>query len=56
MSGAEDGDRELQVSTVSIDPEGVRVVVRDTEESTQLEVCATTASSPEPMAQVAAGW
>jgi hypothetical protein len=38
MSGAEDGDRELQVSTVSIDPEGVRVVVRDTEESTQLEV------------------
>jgi hypothetical protein len=30
MSGAEDGDHELQVSSVSIDPEGVRVVVRDT--------------------------
>ena len=38
MSGVEDDDRELQVGTVSIDPEGVRVVVRDTEESTQLEV------------------
>jgi signal transduction histidine kinase len=30
VSGVEDDDRELQVSTVSIDPEGVRVVVRDT--------------------------
>jgi C4-dicarboxylate-specific signal transduction histidine kinase len=30
MSGAEDGNRELQISTVSIEPEGVCVAVRDT--------------------------
>jgi C4-dicarboxylate-specific signal transduction histidine kinase len=30
MSGVEDGDRELHISTVSIDPKGVRVAVRDT--------------------------
>jgi signal transduction histidine kinase len=30
MSGVEDGDRELHVSIVSIDPKGVRVAVRDT--------------------------
>ena len=30
MSGVEDGDRELHVSTVSIEPEGVCVAVRDT--------------------------
>jgi signal transduction histidine kinase len=30
MSGLEDGDRELHISTVSIDPKGVRVAVRDT--------------------------
>jgi signal transduction histidine kinase len=30
MSGVEDGNRELHISTVSIEPEGVCVVVRDT--------------------------
>jgi signal transduction histidine kinase len=30
MSSVEDGNRELHVSTVSIEPEGVRVAVRDT--------------------------
>jgi signal transduction histidine kinase len=30
MSGVEDGDRELHVSTVSIEPEGMCVAVRDT--------------------------
>jgi PAS domain S-box-containing protein len=30
MSGVEDGNRELNISTVSIAPEGVRVAVRDT--------------------------
>jgi signal transduction histidine kinase len=30
MSGIEDGNRELQISTVSIEPEGVCVAVRDT--------------------------
>jgi PAS domain S-box-containing protein len=30
MSGVEDGDRELHISTVSIEPEGVCVAVRDT--------------------------
>ena len=30
MSGVEDGIRELHISTVSIEPEGVRVAVRDT--------------------------
>ena len=30
MSGVEDGNRELQISTVSIEPEGVCVAVRDT--------------------------
>jgi PAS domain S-box-containing protein len=30
MSGVEDGNRELQISTVNIEPEGVRVAVRDT--------------------------
>ena len=30
MSGVEDGNRELHVSTVSIGPEGVRAAVRDT--------------------------
>src|ERR1700738_387153 len=30
MSGLEDGNRELQISTVSIEPEGVCVAVRDT--------------------------
>jgi len=30
MSGAEDGNRELHISTVSIEPEGVCVAVRDT--------------------------
>src|SRR5271156_1404111 len=30
MSGVEDGNRELHISTVSIEPEGVRVAVRDT--------------------------
>src|SRR6478735_3782104 len=30
MSGVEDGNRELHISTVSIEPEGVRVEVRDT--------------------------
>ena len=30
MSGVEDGNRELDVSTVSIEPEGVCVAVRDT--------------------------
>jgi signal transduction histidine kinase len=30
MSGVEDGNRELHVSTVSIEPEGVCVAVRDT--------------------------
>jgi signal transduction histidine kinase len=30
MSGVEDGNRELYISTVSIEPEGVRVAVRDT--------------------------
>jgi signal transduction histidine kinase len=30
MSGVEDGNRELQISTVSIEPDGVRVAVRDT--------------------------
>jgi signal transduction histidine kinase len=30
MSGVEDGNRELQMSTVSIEPEGVCVAVRDT--------------------------
>jgi signal transduction histidine kinase len=30
MSGVADGNRELHVSTVSIEPEGVRVGVRDT--------------------------
>ena len=29
MSGVEDGNRELHISTVSIEPEGVRVAVRD---------------------------
>src|SRR5271169_2249011 len=29
MSGVEDGNRELHISTVSIDPEGVCVAVRD---------------------------
>jgi signal transduction histidine kinase len=30
MSGVEDGNRELHISTASIEPEGVCVVVRDT--------------------------
>ena len=30
MSGVEDGNRELHISTASIEPEGVRVAVRDT--------------------------
>jgi signal transduction histidine kinase len=30
MSGVEDGNRELQISTVSIEPERVCVAVRDT--------------------------
>jgi len=30
MSGVEDGSRELQISTVNIGPEGVRVEVQDT--------------------------
>jgi signal transduction histidine kinase len=30
MSSVEDGNRELHISTVSIEPEGVRVAVRDT--------------------------
>jgi signal transduction histidine kinase len=30
MSGTEDGNRELHISTVSIEPEGVCVAVRDT--------------------------
>ena len=30
MSGVEDGNRELHISSVSIEPEGVRVAVRDT--------------------------
>src|ERR1700722_10834755 len=30
MSGVEDGNRELHISTVSIEPEGLRVAVRDT--------------------------
>ena len=30
MSGVEDGNRELHISTVSIEPGGVRVAVRDT--------------------------
>jgi Histidine kinase-, DNA gyrase B-, and HSP90-like ATPase len=30
MSGVENGNRELHISTVSIEPEGVRVAVRDT--------------------------
>jgi signal transduction histidine kinase len=30
MSGVEDGNRELHISTVSLEPEGVRVGVRDT--------------------------
>ena len=30
MSGVEDGNRELQISTVSIEPEGVCIAVRDT--------------------------
>jgi C4-dicarboxylate-specific signal transduction histidine kinase len=30
MSGVEDGNRELQISTVSIEPDGVCVAVRDT--------------------------
>jgi C4-dicarboxylate-specific signal transduction histidine kinase len=30
MSGVEDGNRELHISTVRIEPEGVRVAVRDT--------------------------
>jgi signal transduction histidine kinase len=30
MSGVEDGNRKLHISTVSIEPEGVRVAVRDT--------------------------
>ena len=30
MSGVEDGKRELHISTVRADPEGVRVAVRDT--------------------------
>ena len=30
MNGVEDGNRELQISTVRIEPEGVRVGVRDT--------------------------
>jgi signal transduction histidine kinase len=30
MSGVEDGNRELHISTVSIEPLGVRVAVRDT--------------------------
>jgi PAS domain S-box-containing protein len=30
MSGVEDGTREIHISTVSIEPEGVRVAVRDT--------------------------
>jgi signal transduction histidine kinase len=30
MSGVEDGNRELQISTVSIEPEGMCVSVRDT--------------------------
>jgi signal transduction histidine kinase len=30
MSGVEDGNRELHISTVSIEPDGVCVAVRDT--------------------------
>jgi len=30
MSGVEDGNRELHISTVSIEPEGVCIAVRDT--------------------------
>ena len=30
MSGVEDGNRELHISTTSVEPEGVRVAVRDT--------------------------
>ena len=30
MSGVEGGDRELHISTARIEPEGVRVAVRDT--------------------------
>jgi C4-dicarboxylate-specific signal transduction histidine kinase len=30
MSGVEDGNRELHISTMSIEPEGVCVAVRDT--------------------------
>ena len=30
MSGVEDGNRELHISTVRIEPEGVRVAVQDT--------------------------
>ena len=30
MSGVEDGERELHISTVSAEPQGVRVAVRDT--------------------------
>ena len=37
MSGVEDGDRELHISTVSIDPEGVRVAVRDTGHGLRVE-------------------
>ena len=37
MSGVEDGDRELHTSTVSIDPEGVCVAVRDTGHGLRVE-------------------
>jgi signal transduction histidine kinase len=37
MSGVEDGNRELHISTVSIEPEGVYVAVRDTGHGLRLE-------------------
>ena len=37
MSGVEDGNRELHISTVSIEPEGVCVAVRDTGHGLRLE-------------------
>jgi C4-dicarboxylate-specific signal transduction histidine kinase len=37
MNGVEDGNRELHISTVRIEPEGVRVAVQDTGEGLRSE-------------------
>ncbi|MEA3181398.1 MAG: hypothetical protein QOI59_4921, partial [Gammaproteobacteria bacterium] len=51
MSGVEDGNRELHISTVSIEPEGVCVAVRDTSRAALADlVRVITTSTPQSIA------